>query len=319
MRNQNRTVTKSCLAILVTLILTAGLFPGAGIAEMPQPEWVVGPTVVDLGKNLAELSIDERFIFAGAEDTKKIMEYFGNPISNNEIGYIAPNNETANWFIVFDYLPIGYVKDDEKDAIDAEAILDVIKKGTAKANKIREKNGFAPLTIKGWFKKPYYDENTHNLTWTILAEESGAEIVNHNVRILGRHGYISLVLVADIETMNASRAELDEIVANISYKTGKSYAEYVKGDKIAKYGLTALIAGGAAATATKFGLFKFLAKAWKVILFAVIGFFAALKNKIKSLFSGKHESVHATGQMEEPASPSKHTDDSGQNPTPGAQ
>ena len=58
-----------------------------------------------------------------------------------------------------------------------------------------------------------------------------------------------------------------------------------------------LIAGGAAATATKFGLFKFLAKAWKVVLIAVFGFLAVLKNKIMSLFSRK-ESVDISDQMD---------------------
>jgi uncharacterized membrane-anchored protein len=258
-----------------------------GKAELPKPNWMVGPAVVDLGKNLAELSISEEYIFAGAEDTKKIMEYMGNPLSNHEIGYIAPNTETANWFIVFDYLPIGYVKDDEKDEIDSEAILKAITQGTEKANKIREKNGFAPLTITGWHSEPYYDADTNNLTWTLLAEQGGAELVNHNVRILGRHGYISIVLVADVPTLEACRSQLDEIVSNVAYKKGKSYAEFVQGDKVAKYGLTALIAGGAAATAAKFGLFKFLAKFWKIALIAVFGFLAVLKNKILSIFSSK--------------------------------
>ena len=319
MRDAKRNNRKSTFIMFAIVLFAAGFLPGTAMAELPKPEWVTGPAVVDLGKNLAELSIDENYIFAGAEDTKKIMEYMGNPLTNNEIGYIAPNDDTANWFIVFDYIPIGYVKDDEKDSIDSEGILKVIRKGTENANKIRQKNGFAPLIIKNWYTEPFYDEDTHNLTWTLLAEQGGTELVNHNVRILGRHGYISLVLVTDVETLGESWADLDEIVSNISYKQGKSYAEYVQGDKIAKYGLTALIAGGAAATATKFGLFKFLGKAWKVILIAVFGFFAALKNKIKSLFSGKHESVDAPVQMEQPAPPSQHTEGPGQHPNPDGQ
>ena len=131
--------------ILVMVILFS---PVTGTAELPMPEWVKGPATVDLGKNLAQLSIGEKYIFAGSEDTKKIMEYMGNPLSNNEIGYLAPNTETANWFIVFDYLPIGYVKDDEKDSIDTDAILNSIKNGTEKANKIRKEKGFSPLVIK---------------------------------------------------------------------------------------------------------------------------------------------------------------------------
>jgi uncharacterized membrane-anchored protein len=296
---------KSGIGVFVILLAVLSFLPGTGMAEVPRPEWVVGPASVDLGKNLAELSITDEFIFAGAEDTKKIMEYMGNPLSHNEIGYIAPNDETANWFIVFDYLPIGYVKDDEKDSIDSDAILKSIKKGTEQANKIREKKGFSPLIIKDWHSEPYYDDETHNLTWTLLAEQDGVELVNHNVRILGRTGYISVVLVADVPTLGACKGQLDEIIANINYKQGKSYAEYVQGDKVAKYGLTALIAGGAAATAVKFGLFKLLAKAWKIVLIAVFGFFAALKNKIMSLFGGK-KSADVGRQFEDQATAENH-------------
>lgn len=315
MRDAKRKSRKSHFIIFVILAIASSFFPRAAMAELPRPEWVVGPAVVDLGKNLAELSIDEKYIFAGSEDTKKIMEYMGNPLTNSEIGYVAPNDQNANWFIVFDYVPIGYVQDNEKDSIDSDAILKTIIKGTDQANKIRTEKGFSPLIIKSWYNKPYYDENTHNLTWTILAEQDGAELVNHNVRILGRHGYISAVLVTDVATLSACSAQLDEIVTHIAYKQGKSYAEYVQGDKVAKYGLTALIAGGAAATATKFGLFKVMAKFWKFIIIAVVGFFAALKNKIKSIFSSK-KSTEIPGQLaKRPPSPN-HTEDSKQHTHP---
>ena len=312
-------VKKSCIGIFVVLMLTAVLYPGAGKAELPRPDWIVGPAIVALGDELAELSTSDNYIFAGAEDTKKIMKYMGNPLSNNEIGYIAPNSETANWFIVFDYLPIGYVKDDEKDSIDSAAILDAIIKGTEKANKVRQKNGFAPLTITGWHSEPYYDANTNNLTWTLLAEQGGTELVNHNVRILGRHGYISIVLVADVPTLEASRPQLDEIVSNVVYKEGKSYAEYVQGDKVAKYGLTALIAGGAAATAAKLGLFKLLGKFWKVALIAVFGFLAALKGKIFALFRGKKSSAPSGPINPEPPANVPHNRPNQDNNTPDAQ
>ena len=311
MRKAKRNYKDRYIRIFVIFVIVILFSSGTGFAEPPKPKWVNGPAVVDLGKNLAELSINEKYIFAGSEDTKKIMEYMGNPLTNSEIGYVAPNDGTANWFIVFDYVPIGYVKDDEKDSIDSNAILKAIKKGTEKGNKIRAEKGFSPLIIKGWHNEPYYDENTHNLTWTLLAEENGVELVNHNVRILGRDGYISVVLVTDVPTLSSCRAQLDEIVSNINYKIGKSYAEYVQGDKVAKYGLTALIAGGAAATATKFGLFKALAKAWKIILIAVIGFFAALKNKIKSIFVRK-ESVDVSDQLKKQLHSAQNSKDSTQ-------
>ena len=56
--------------------------------------------------------------------------------------------------------------------------------------------------------------------------------------------------------------------------TGESYAEYRKGDKVAEYGLTALIAGGTLAVAAKTGL---LGKLIKPIIIGVVALGAVLK------------------------------------------
>jgi uncharacterized membrane-anchored protein len=83
-----------------------------------------------------------------------------------------------------------------------------------------------------------------------------------------------------------------------SYTSGNRYAEFMKGDKVAGYGLTALIAGGAAAAAVKTGLFAKLFKViaaagaalWKfiVIAFAAIArFFKQIGAAIKNLFAKK--------------------------------
>jgi len=260
-------------------------------AEPPAADWIAGPIRVDLGENLADLKLEEGYIFADAEDTAVLLEYMGNIPNEKELGLITPNEPNKNWFIVFRHYPVGYVKDDEKDSIDSAAILNAIREGTEQANEIRAEKGITPLTIKGWYQEPYYDDVTHNLTWTLLAEQDGQEIVNHNVRLLGRHGYVSVVLVADVPILDASLEELDAIISNVTYKKGKSYAEFVKGDKVAKYGLTALIAGGSAAAAAKFGLFKFLGKAWKVIVIGTLGVLAALKKTLKSAFGGKKKTA----------------------------
>jgi len=120
-----------------------------------------------------------------------------------------------------------------------------------------------------------------------LIEQEGDEEnqgVNHNTRLLGRHGYMSVVLVADSSSFDSFQPEVDELVSNFSFKEGKSYADYVKGDKVAKYGLTALIAGGAATVAAKTGLLKSLGKFIKVIVLGVVAFFVALRKKIAGLF-----------------------------------
>ncbi len=272
----------------VFVLLMLFFIPGAGFSQQPPVNWIEGSGFVDLGNDVAQTFIGGDTMFAGAGDTKTLMEYIGNPISNKEVGLIA-SKEGENWFIVFEYDSIGYVKDDEKESIDSDALLKTIKEATDYANKQRAQKGFAPLNVVGWYEKPHYDVESHNLVWALLGESENEQIVNYNTRLLGRYGYMSIVLVTDPETLDSLKSTLTQIVENFSYKEGKSYAAYVQGDKIAKYGLIALVAGGAGATAAKFGFFKFLAKGGKAIILAIIVFLGAAWAKIKSFFSEKSE------------------------------
>jgi len=68
---------------------------------------------------------------------------------------------------------------------------------------------------------------------------------------------------------------------------GQRYAEFRPGDKIAEYGLAALITGGAAAVALKTGLFQ---KFWKLIVLGFVALAGALKKGLvylKRMMTGK--------------------------------
>jgi len=191
------------------------------------------------------------------------MEYLGNPPSDLEVGLVAPKEESKLWFVVFEYDPIGYVSDEEKDTLDSQAILESIKQGTEEANKIRIKQGVSPMNVIGWYEEPHYDVDSHNLVWAVLGEEEEAgtkfRTVNYNTRLLGRHGVMAVVLVTDPATLDSDKPEVEDLIAHFSWKAGKSYAEWVAGDKVAEIGLTALVAGGAGAVLAKTGL---LGKIW---------------------------------------------------------
>ena len=271
------------LLLIVLFVLPSGLC----FSQEPEINWIPGPNVCDLGDNVASIELAESYVFANSDDTKEIMQLMGNPKSNREVGLIMPKDQDANWYIVFEYFPVGYIKDDEKDSIDSDAILESIKEGNQKANERRKELGFSPLSILGWYEKPHYDDKSHNLVWAVLADSDGKEIVNYDTRLLGRSGYISAVLVADKDTLDPLKPQVENILSKISYNKGKSYAEYVQGDKLAKYGLTALIAGGAGAAAVKLGFFKMLAKAWKLVVAGAVAFIAFLGKIIKTIFGRK--------------------------------
>jgi len=243
--------------------------------------WTRGPAKAEL-KSLAEVQVPEGFVFTGAKGTQKLLEKMGNPTSGSELGFLAPTSLV--WFVVFRFSDVGYVKDDDKDKLDADKLLKSIKEGTEAANKYREKMGAAPLHITGWEIPPRYNEQSHNLEWAIRGESEGSPVINYNTRLLGRKGVMEVKLVMDPELTNAALPAYQALLKDYSYKQGERYAEYRSGDKLAKYGLAALITGGAAAVAVKTGLFASLVlmfkKGAKFIVIAVVAVFAWIRKLI---------------------------------------
>ena len=71
---------------------------------------------------------------------------------------------------------------------------------------------------------------------------------------------IPIVLVGDEDAYAQALQDSRKLLEGFSFVGGKTYAEYRQGDKMAGYGLAALIGGGAFAAAAKSGL---LAKFFK--------------------------------------------------------
>lgn len=255
-------------------------------AEAPQKSkihWIYGPSTADLG-DIGKIDVPEGYIFAGSDDTKRIMESMHNPPSGLELGFLTPTN--SDWFVVFEFSDTGYVKDDDKDKLDADKLLASIKAGNEAGNEKRKKMGWDTMTIVGWEKPPAYDPETHNLGWAVRATSgsNNEPVVNFNTRILGREGVMKVTLVGDPKELELAYPTFKDLMTKYSFKPGKTYAEYRPGDKIAKYGLTALVVGGGAAALAKTGLFaSFFKAAWKFLI--VIG--AAIASFFKKLFGRK--------------------------------
>lgn len=262
MRNQSK---------LIGIFILFGLlaFSNKVLAQtsLENINWITGPRQVDVGRNLAQLKVTEDVVFANDHDTKIIMEMSGNPTSGREIGLVMPIDYSQGWFVIFEYHGLGYVRDDEADELNAKAILESIKMGTEEANKIRKRKGQPPVYVIGWDEKPHYDPISHNLVWSILGESEGEKVINYNTRLLGRRGYISVTLVVEPATFSLVNPQVESILGNLSYKKGMRYADFVAGkDKVAEYGLAALIAGGAGTVAVKAAKIGLFVKFWKIIL-----------------------------------------------------
>jgi uncharacterized membrane-anchored protein len=243
-----------------------------------QFEWTKGPGTAAIG-DVAEIQVPDGFVFTGADGTQGILRAWGNPTGGDELGLLAPVG--LDWSVIFEFADVGYVKDDEKENLDADKLLKSIQEGTERANELREKMGSSPLHITGWQQPPTYNSETHNLEWAIRGESAGRTVVNYNTRLLGRKGVMSVTLLVDPEKMQAVLPAYQKLLTGYQFKEGERYAEFRQGDKIAKYGLAALIAGGAAAGAAKLGLFAWLAvmfkKGWKVIVIGIVAVAAAVR------------------------------------------
>lgn len=243
--------------------------------------WVHGPQHVELFNNSA-LDIPEGYRFLNPADTTKFLAMTRN-LGDGKEYFIAP--EDMHWGAYFSYSDDGYVKDTDK--IDSDAILKSIKQGTEAANEERKKRGWDEMAVTGWQTAPHYDASTKQLEWAIAGKDlaNNRVAVNFNTRILGRGGVMSVLLIANPDGLEPAIGELKSMLGNFSYLPGQRYAEYKPGDKIAKYGLAALITGGAAAIAVKTGFWKViltgLAAGWKFIAAGAVAVFGAVSRMFK--------------------------------------
>ncbi len=288
---KNRKVVLVLMAVYFTLASSIGVRAQEPGQQNQQPkvhiDWQAGPTVGKLG-DIGEIKIPQGYRFSGKDGAQKVLQLTENIPNGRELGVIVADD--ADWFMIFEFEQSGYVKDDEGAKLDADAILKSMQEGTEAANKERAKHGWKPFHVNGWERQPFYDPQTHNLTWAILGkgdDPGSAGSVNHSVRILGRRGNMSVDLIASPTEYSALTTQFNSLMAGFTYNQGNRYSDFVAGDKVAEYGLTALIVGGAGAVALKTGL---LAKLWKFILIGIMALIGAIKKLFKSIF-GKEEKI----------------------------
>lgn len=281
---------KRFFLVLMALLLAV---VSAGVLAQDQQEqeskspigslpWKIGPTDVKLG-NKATIKVPEGYAFLDPAGSRSLNEILHNPPADGDEYTLAP--KSLEWIAFFSYEDIGYVKDDEK--LDPDAILKSYREGTEEGNKERRSRGWDELNILGWSAKPEYDAQIKSLAWSILAEDvqSHHQIVNYNTRLLGRRGVMDVVVVTPPDKLAASISDFKNTLPGFQYAPGESYAEYRAGDRVAEYGLAALITGGVLAVAAKKGLFTilggFLVAAWKFVLIGLAAVGAWFKNLFK--------------------------------------
>jgi uncharacterized membrane-anchored protein len=247
--------------------------------ELRKLAWQRGPLDGRIAAK-ATIKVPPGYIFLDEKNTSRFLQLAGNPPRDGHYLF-AP--EGLEWFAVFSFDATGYVKDDEK--IDPDALLKSLKESDAPANDERKRLGMSPLYTVGWEVPPHYDGGTKRLEWGLRLKSGEHFTVNYTSRLLGRTGVMSAVLVADPQTLAKDTQAFKAGLQEFSYVAGEQYAEFKPGDRIAEYGLAALVLGGAAALATKKGFWAaivaFFAAFWKIILGVGVAALAGLGSLFK--------------------------------------
>ncbi len=247
--------------------------------------------VIQLKGGMAQLNVPKGFKFLNKEQTDFVVtEIWGNPADNDLLGMIIPESSTPfesnNYAFVVSYDPMGFVKDEDADKIDYDEMLKEIQEGEAEGNKQRKAQGFSTVHIEGWASKPFYDKEKKVLHWAKNIKFEGEEenVLNYDVRVLGRKGILSLVAVSQMNQLSLVKKDIDKVLAMASFTDGNQYKDFdSKIDNVAAWTVGGLVAGKVLA---KVGLF---AKFWKFIAVGAVALFGFLKK----LVTGKRKENEA--------------------------
>jgi uncharacterized membrane-anchored protein len=262
--------------------------------EAPPPDLHYQTGDVVLPNKVATLHLNADYRYLDPKETEKLLVAWGNPpdAAKDTEGAVVPTAidpfEDHGWAVVLSYVDDGHVDDSDARKIDYKDLMSDMKKSTREDNEEREKAGYGKVELVGWATEPRYDAGTHKMYWAKELDFGGSQhTLNYDVRVLGREGVLSMNAVAGMNQLTSIQRDMTALQGLADFNKGYRYEEYNKGtDKLAAYGLGALVAGGVAA---KMGLFAKLAAvliaAKKVIIAGVIaigGFIARLFKRKES-------------------------------------
>ena len=229
----------------------------------------------------ATLKLPAGLVFVPVTQSNRLMRAWGNSAGGDGfVGLVFSTDTQEDWFITASYVDAGYVKDAEAKNWDTDALLKNSVDGVAADNEDRAARGFGKIKVDGWIEKPAYDASQHRLIYSLALSDIDAKpgdetSVNFHTYALGREGYFALDLVTGSNSIDRYKDRARTVLAALEYKPGKGYGDYVAStDRVAEYGIAALIGGLAA---KKLGLLALgglaIAKFGKLIALGALGLF----------------------------------------------
>ncbi len=240
----------------------------------------------------ARFRLGDNFRYLEAADARKVLEQvWGNPADDSVLGLVVPKGrgvlDDRGWAVVVTYSDDGYISDEDAAKIDYDELLQEMKDGTREENEARKDAGYGAIDLIGWATPPRYDATSKKLYWAkeLQFEGSQGRTLNYDIRVLGRRGYLSLNAVSGMRELGEVQAGMQQLLPMVDFDSGSRYADFDgSSDKVAAYGIAALIGGGIAAKAGLFAKLGVLLLGLKKLLIPLGIAFAAGFRKITAFF-----------------------------------
>ncbi|NEU71367.1 DUF2167 domain-containing protein [Hassallia byssoidea VB512170] len=291
------------IASFILVIGLSNIALGADNLELLASQLKYETGKITLQSGVATVNVPAELRYLNSQQTQIVLEkIWGNPSGDGTLGMLVPakfNPLSKNsWGVVITYQEDGYVKDDEAESIDYSKLLKTMQEATKERNEQRVKQGYPAIEIVGWAKQPSYDKVHHQLHWAkdFKVSDSDEHTLNYNIRVLGRKGVLVLNAVAGLEQLSLIEKDSPKVLSSVAFNPGYRYEDFnPNSDKIANYGIAALVAGG---VAVKTGLFKgillALLAAKKFLIIAVVVVIAFIQKIFGNLFGRKRQN-NSTG------------------------
>ena len=253
-------------ALCLVAVLAFGTRVSAGERSTLPKGWAPGPVVANLADR-ATVSIPEGYYYLDAAATQRLLTTRRHTADGSELGTILRTGESGSWFAVFTYAGGGHVDDGEEGTLDPDALLTALQDDNQRVNTRRAEHGLPARDLQAWHRPPSYSASANRLTWSTRLVSGDEVMINYDVRLLGRDGFMSARLVTDPDSVLLSTSQFVEVLLTYAYNDGFRYADFRPGDQVAGAGLTTLIVTSPVPAATRRGYFPAF---WMGIIFAFV-------------------------------------------------
>ncbi len=254
-------------------------------AEVARMHWSTG--TVKLGGSHGTFAVPDGGRIVADADAHRIDEMINGTTASDVDAYATIRHRS----LYLQYSDSGYVTADDWKDVDSAKLLQSMTEATAAENEERAKSGVPAMYVDGWVQKPTFDQARKIVGWVVKLHQSSHPFVNAVALELGRHGYERFTLASDGSDPAGDAAILADAARGYRFDPGFRFSDYVQGDKLAGFGIAALVGTAAGATIAKtvgFGAILLLIKKFFILILAagagVIGWF-------RKIFTGNRMQV----------------------------